>query len=91
MPGASVKSSEPALTIEGEGDRRSLDGVLDLRTLNQARPALQSWRKQRKSHVLDISKLRGLDTPGALFLCELRDRHVELAGVQPEHAARHSA
>jgi len=87
MPGASVKSSEPALTIEGEGDRRSLDGVLALRTLNQARSALQSWRKQRKSHVLDISKLSGLDTPGALFLCELRDRHVELAGVQPEHKA----
>ena len=75
------------LEIEGEGDRRSFDGVLALRTLNQARAALEPWRKQRKSHVLDISKLSGLDTPGALFLCELRDKHVELAGVQPEHKA----
>jgi phospholipid/cholesterol/gamma-HCH transport system permease protein len=87
MQGAPSKSSSPALAIAGEGDRAVLDGVLGLRTLAQARQALEHWRRQRKAHVLDLSKLTGLDTPGAMFLCELRDQHVELAGVQPEHAA----
>jgi len=87
MAGASSKSSTPMLAIEGEGDRLSFEGVLGLCTLTQARQALEHWRKQRKSRVLDVSKLSGLDTPGAMFLCELRDKHVELAGVQSEHAA----
>ena len=82
-----MKSSEPMLAIEGDGDRRSLDGILGMRTLAQARQALDDWRKQRKPLVLDVSKLGGLDTPGAMFLCELRGKHVELAGVRPEHAA----
>jgi phospholipid/cholesterol/gamma-HCH transport system permease protein len=82
-----LESSSPALAIDGSGDRLSLDGVLGLRTLDQARETLERWRRQRKSHVLDVSKLSGLDTPGAMFLCELRDKHVELAGVQPEHKA----
>ena len=87
MAGASSKSSFPTLAIDGDGDRLSFDGVLGLRTLAQAKQALEHWRKQRKPHVLDVSHLSGLDTPGALFLCELRDQHVELAGVQPGHEA----
>jgi phospholipid/cholesterol/gamma-HCH transport system permease protein len=87
MAGASSKSSSPTLAIDGDGDRLSLDGVLVLRTLDQARQALEHWRKQRKSRVLDVSKLSGLDTPGAMFLCELRDKHMELDGVLPEHKA----
>lgn len=87
MPEASLKSSSPTLAIDGDGDRLSLDGELGLRTLDQARRALEPWRKQRKTHVLDVSKLSGLDTPGAMFLCELGDKHVELAGVRPEHLA----
>src|SRR6201987_2306567 len=87
MPGASLESSSPTLAIGGSGDRLSLDGGLGLGTLDQARETLERWRRQRKSHVLDVSKLNGLDTPGAMFLCELRDKHVELAGVQPEHEA----
>src|SRR3989442_379827 len=87
MPGAHSQWSSPTLAIEGNDDRLSLDGVLGIRTLDQARQALERWRKQRKSHVLDVSKLSGLDMPGAMFLCELRDKHVELAGVQPEHEA----
>jgi len=87
MAGASSKSSVPTLVIDGEGDRLALAGVLGIRTLAQARQALERWRKQRKPHVLDVGKLSGLDTPGAMFLCELRDQHVELAGVQPGHEA----
>ncbi|OYZ59053.1 MAG: hypothetical protein B7Y21_00435 [Hydrogenophilales bacterium 16-61-112] len=36
---------------------------------------------------LDIAGLDGLDTPGALFLCGLRDKGVELAGIRAEHRA----
>lgn len=63
----------------------ALDGVLDIHSLNEARIALGQWLKQRKSRALDLRKLSGLDTPGALFLCELRDQHVELTGVRAEH------
>ncbi len=62
-----------------------MDGVLDIHSLDEARNALGQWLKQRKSRTLDVSKLSGLDTPGALFLCELRDKHVELTGVSAEH------
>jgi phospholipid/cholesterol/gamma-HCH transport system permease protein len=87
MRTASSESSPPTLAIAGNGSRLSLDGVLGLRTLDEAKLVLEQWRRQRKAHVLDVSKLSGLDTPGAMFLCELRDKRVELVGVQPEHAA----
>ena len=78
MAGATSNSSSPILAVDGNGDRLALDGVLGIRTLDQARHALEQWRKQRKAQVLDVSKLSGLDTPGAMFLCELRNKHVEL-------------
>jgi phospholipid/cholesterol/gamma-HCH transport system permease protein len=84
MAGAASKSSVPALAIDSTGDRLVLDGVLGIFTLDQARQALAGGRKQR---VLDLGKLSGLDTSGAMFLCELRDRHVEFVGLQPEHEA----
>ena len=82
-----MKSSEPTLAIAGEGEGLSLEGVLALSTLDQARTALEHWRKQRTARVLDLSKLSALDTPGAMFLCDLRDKRVELAGLQPQHEA----
>ncbi len=64
----------------------ALDGVLDVHTLDEVRKALASWLKQRKkSQVLDLGKLGGLDTSGALFLCELRDQKVKFSGVSDEH------
>lgn len=87
MQGAPSKLSQPTLAIAGDGDRLALDGALGLRTLNQARQFLEPWRKHRTSRVLDVSGLSSLDTPGAMFLCELRDAHVELAGIQPAHEA----
>ena len=86
MPG-SMKSSEPTLAVAGEGERLSLEGVLTLPTLERAKAALEHVRKQRTSRVLNLSKLSALDTPGAMFLCDLRDKHVELVGLQPEHNA----
>ena len=85
MPPASPKSPPPTIAIHGDGGQIALDGVLDIHSLDEARNALGQWVKQRKSRALDLSKLSGLDTPGALFLCELRDKHVELTGVSAEH------
>jgi phospholipid/cholesterol/gamma-HCH transport system permease protein len=87
MQGAHAQASSPALAIDGDGDRLALGGPLGLSTLHQARATLEQWSRRRTAQVLDVSKLSGLDTPGAMFLCELRDKHVELVGVQPGHKA----
>ena len=75
----------PGVAVTGEGDHLALEGVLDIRTLTAAEAALQHWQQQRKSRALDIGKLRDIDTPGALFLCELRAKGVELTGIRAEH------
>ncbi len=76
-----------AFALNGEGGHLALEGVLDIRTLREARGALGERMKGRKSATLDIGGLSGLDSPGALFLCGLRAKHVELTGVRPEHKA----
>ena len=73
--------------VSGNGDRLVLEGALDIRTLTEAKKSLQQRLKKRKSHTLDLAQLSGLDTPGALFLCELRDSGVELTNVRTEHTA----
>src|SRR5437762_11912325 len=81
-------SSEPApltVALNDDGDRMSLEGALDIRTLAEATRSFKKWRTKHKSRVLDLGKLRNLDTPGALLLCGLRDRGVELTGVRAEH------
>ncbi len=85
MPGG-LSELEHALAFHGDGDRLSLDGTLTLGTLAQARATLLS-ETTRKVRTVDLRGLRRLDTPGALFLCELRDHGIELAGVRSEHAA----
>jgi phospholipid/cholesterol/gamma-HCH transport system permease protein len=85
MARASSKPPSPALVLDGDDARLALEGVLDVRTLEQARAGLKQWLTQRKSRVLDLRKLEGLDTPGALFLCELASKKVELTGMRAEH------
>lgn len=87
MPRASADPSSPSIAISGNGDSSVLEGALNIRTLDSARKSLQQWRKQHKSRALDLGKLSGLDTPGALFLCELRNKGVELTGIRTEHKA----
>jgi phospholipid/cholesterol/gamma-HCH transport system permease protein len=77
----------PTVAVSGEGDRLALAGSLEISTLTAARKALKKWSKQGASHVLNIAKLDSLDTPGALFLCGLRDKGVELTGIRAEHRA----
>lgn len=85
MPRASPLPPSPAFAVRGDGDRMELEGILDVRSLDRARDALGQWLNQRTTRTLDLRKLGGLDTPGALFLCELRDKHVELTGLSGEH------
>ena len=91
MPTDVPALASPGLAISGDGDRLALEGVLDIHALTELRRSLQHWQKQgRGGHArrtLDLGKLSGLDTPGALFLCELRDKGVELTGVRAEHKA----
>ncbi|HEV8519467.1 MAG TPA: MlaE family lipid ABC transporter permease subunit [Burkholderiales bacterium] len=87
MQRASADPSSSSIAISGDGDQSVLEGALNIRTLATARKSLQQWRKQHKSRALDLGKLSGLDTPGALFLCELRNKGVELTSIRTEHKA----
>ena len=75
-----------AVAITGEGEAMALAGVLDVHSLGKVKKTLASWLAKRTSRTLDLDKLGGLDTSGALFLCELRNRHVALTGLSAEHA-----
>jgi phospholipid/cholesterol/gamma-HCH transport system permease protein len=79
--------SRPAIVVGGEGDQLSLAGALEIGTVVEARTSLKKWSKQGPSRSLDIAGLDKLDTPGALMLCGLRDKGVELTGIRPEHRA----
>lgn len=87
MQRASSQPPSPTFAVVENGDRLALQGALDIRTLAEAERSLQQWWQQRKSHALDLGGLDSLDTPGALLLCGLRARDVELTGVRPEHRA----
>ena len=87
MQRTSAEPSLPSIAISGDGDQLALQGALNIRTLTEAKQSLKQRLKQPKSHALDLGKLSGLDTPGALFLCELRDKGVELTGIRTEHKA----
>ena len=75
----------PTVVVSGDGDRLALAGALEILTLAETGNALKKWSKKGTSGSLDISKLDSLDTPGALFLCGLRDKGVELRGIRADH------
>ena len=77
--------SAPAVVVGGDGHQRSLAGSLEIATLVTAEEALTKWSRLGTSRTLDVAGVDSLDTPGALFLCGLRDRGVKLTGVKPEH------
>jgi phospholipid/cholesterol/gamma-HCH transport system permease protein len=76
-----------AVAVGDEGNRAALRGTLDIRTLAEAEKSLGNWPKKRKSGALDLSDLSRLDTPGALFLCGLRNKGIELTGISTGHQA----
>lgn len=83
----SADPPRPTVVVTGEGDQLALAGALDIATFAEARTELTKWSKQGSSRSLDVTKLDSLDTPGALFLCGLRDKGVELIGIRPDHQA----
>ena len=84
---ASEDPSRQAAVVSGDGDQLALVGALDIGTLAEARNSLEKWSKHGPSRSLDLAKLENLDTPGALFLCGLHDKGVELTGIRAEHRA----
>src|SRR5438094_10162027 len=85
MAKAPADLAAPKIAINSDGGRFALEGALDIRTLRDATNSLKQWHKQRTSRTLDLRNLSSLDTPGALLLCDLRKRGVELTGVRNEH------
>ena len=83
----SAERARPAAVVSGDGDRLSLAGALDITTLADARKSLKKLSRRGAAGSLNIAKLDTLDTPGALFLCGLRDKGVKLTGVRAEHRA----
>lgn len=81
----SVRRPAATIAVSGDGDRLALAGVLAVSTLGEARRSLKTLSKAGASRSLDIAGLDDLDTPGALWLCSLRDNGVELTGVRPQH------
>jgi phospholipid/cholesterol/gamma-HCH transport system permease protein len=84
---ASADPARPTVVVSGDGDHLALAGALEIFTLDAARSGLQKLSRQGPSRELDIAKLDSLDTPGALFLCGLRDKGVKLTGIRAEHQA----
>lgn len=73
------------ITLREDGDRWAISGALNARTLPEAE-AIEQRLRQAKPRALDMRELGTLDTPGALFLCGIREA-VPLTGVRAEHQA----
>jgi phospholipid/cholesterol/gamma-HCH transport system permease protein len=89
MPENSPAQAPSGFALSGEGERLSIQGSLDLTTLGEARRALGHWLRQGPTghRRLDLGELQQLDTPGALFLCDLRAKQVDFSRVQAQHKA----
>ena len=72
-----------ALEISADGDRLAFVGSLDMRTLADAERSL----REQKVRAIDVGNLSALDTTGALFLSQWRDKGGQLTGVQPHQKA----
>ncbi|MEO8740115.1 MAG: ABC transporter permease [Casimicrobiaceae bacterium] len=70
----------------GDGTALALAGPLNIHTVVEAEKSLKPARA-KKSRSVDLSNLGNLDTPGALFLCGLRNDGVKLTGIRTEHQA----
>ena len=82
----SIDTARPTVVVSGGDGRFALAGALEIATLAEARNALKKGSKQG-TRELDIAQLERIDTPGALFLCGLRDKGVTLTGIRVEHQA----
>jgi phospholipid/cholesterol/gamma-HCH transport system permease protein len=78
-----MNSPAPGFAVHQNGEVIAAEGDLGIHTLETARQALQESPPAHAS--LDVGGLDTLDTPGALFLCELQERGMKLTGVKAEH------
>jgi phospholipid/cholesterol/gamma-HCH transport system permease protein len=81
----SPKPVSPDFAVNDGGKRLTLEGVLDVHTLQHAKLLLTQQLKTSKTKVFDLGKLGALDSTGALLLCGLREQGVELTGARAEH------
>ena len=84
---ASTHPSQSTIVISGDGDHLALTGSLGSATLSEATNSMEGWSSNGASRSLDVARLDNLDTAGALLLCSLRDKGVELIGIRAEHHA----
>jgi phospholipid/cholesterol/gamma-HCH transport system permease protein len=84
-PHSRRKPAEATLVVDERDGNPALRGTLDIRTVAQAARGLERAWGKAGSRALDLGSLDHLDTPGALLLCALRNKEVELTGVRPEH------
>lgn len=85
MQKATSAPQPSALVVNGDGDRLTLEGNINIATLGQLRSSLA--QEQGEGRTLDLGKVGSLDTPGALLLCSLQKEGYALAGVRDEHRA----
>jgi len=86
MPRASAASPSPSIAVDAHGARTAIKGALVIRTLPELEAAL-GGRGAELPRTLDLRALNELDTPGALYLAQLRTRGVALSGLRSEHHA----
>ena len=77
--------SEPAFAIDGRDGRVAIRGTLDIHGVTEAERILKRSWDEGMPRTLDLASLDHLDTPGALLLCSLRKKDIELTGVRAEH------
>lgn len=84
-----ISSTNPAslLALSSEAGHLALSGELRIDSLAQAEKLMADATAPEADTALDISGLTSLDTPGALFLCDLRDKRYTLGGIRKEHQA----
>ena len=83
-------ASVPASNTLARNDSNVLavEGALTIHTLMATKQSLQRHVSSTKSVALDLAGVTSLDTPAALYLCELlKKKNVTLTNIRPEHQA----
>jgi phospholipid/cholesterol/gamma-HCH transport system permease protein len=78
-----MNSPAPGFSVHQNGEQIVAEGDLDIYTLEAAKQAMRNSPSGQAS--FDVGGLKTLDTPGALYLCELQARGMRLTGVKAEH------
>jgi phospholipid/cholesterol/gamma-HCH transport system permease protein len=76
-----------SFSVGNDGSRLTFEGTLGISTLSEAKDYIEKWRPKQKERLLDLAKLSDLDTSGAMLLCRVRDKGVELSGLRADHQA----